>query len=162
MPDATRFDQKEIVGLSHQRNTPDRLNQTENLNISADIDYEWLKSKFPILIVIFLFASFSLILGFIAPKFASCCGTGCPLINQNDILTASLNDRIDIIGSIQLKLLCLISMVALVPATIFYGKHKVLLWTLFDHTLIFVLCIWMFRTMLLLNILSGFHFGGCV
>ena len=141
-----------------------RIDKTEKItnDVRADIDYEWLKSKFPILIVIFLFASFSLILGFIAPKFASCCGIGCPIVNENDILTASLNDRIDIIGSIQLKLLMLVSMVALVPATLFYGQHKVLKWTLFDHTIIFVYCIWAFRTILLLNIISGFHFGGCI
>ena len=140
MPDTTRIDQAEKI----------------------DVNYEWLKAKFPILVTIFLFASFSLILGFIAPKFASCCGIGCPIMNENDILTASLNDRIDIIGSIQLKLLMLVSMVALVPATLFYGHHKVWRWTLFDHTIIFVYCIWAFRTILLLNIISGFRFGGCI
>lgn len=139
---------------------PDTARTDKKENIEYEL-FKWFESKFPILIVILCFTAFSMGLALFVPKFTSCCGDMCPLINSNPILTESLNDRAGIVGSKTMSILSIVSCLTMIPATL-YGQKKILKVSLFDWAVIFLLCTWIFKTTMLVNMLVGFHYGGCV
>lgn len=123
--------------------------------------YDWAKKKFPILVILTLFAIFVLILGIFSPKFASCCGEFCPVINSNEKLCMSISAYHDIVTSIPLSILSILSIFALIPA-LYYGQKRFLKLQIFDWAVIFMLCIYLFRGIILLNMIQGFRIGDCI
>lgn len=131
-------------------------------------NFEFIKSKFPVLIALLLFMSLSLGLHFFVPEYAYCCGDMCPAQNQNPILANSINERLDIISnqlhSIYFNIAYISSILTLMFLTLNMNiaMKKIFHMFAFDWTLMIVVLMTFSRCVFYVNVISGFVFGGCI